>query len=225
MQQLWIFFSFIGWAAELFRSFTDSCPVTMRLAAFVSLAGGKAGRVTFLFLNSPDNIDFLNSDDPDAMFDCNPFDFSECHVLSPFFGLLIYTASPKDALSPHAGLNVSMQYGAESLIAVGRIDLYKAPGIKSHASNLLRVGGQESYGGNQIACTAGAEHQAGFTIDHQLARSPLIGDDYRQAGGLRLKYHIPEGVGGTREHEQIGRSIAPMKFLSSQIAGKQYRIP
>jgi len=57
----------------------------MRLAAFGSLAGGKAGDIAFLFLDGPDNVGLFHSDNPDTLFDCNLFDFSECHVLSPIF--------------------------------------------------------------------------------------------------------------------------------------------
>lgn len=67
-----------------FRSFTGSKPETVWLAAFGYLAGGKAGAVTLLFLDGPDNIDLFHSDNPDALFNGNLFDFSECHVLSPF---------------------------------------------------------------------------------------------------------------------------------------------
>jgi hypothetical protein len=71
----------------------------VRLTAFCSLAGEKAGSVTFLCLDSPDNIGLFNSDNPDAMFDGNPFDFSECHVLSPFFGSLMSSAAAKTGVS------------------------------------------------------------------------------------------------------------------------------
>jgi hypothetical protein len=54
------------------------------LATFSGLAGGEAGSVTFLFLDSPDNIDLFDPDDPDPMFNGNLLDFSECHVRSPF---------------------------------------------------------------------------------------------------------------------------------------------
>jgi hypothetical protein len=66
----------------------------MRLAAFGYLARGKAGAVTLLFLDGPDNIDFFHSDNPDTLFDGNLFDFSECHVLSPF---LIHSCSATSA--------------------------------------------------------------------------------------------------------------------------------
>jgi hypothetical protein len=55
----------------------------MRLAAFDSLAGGKAGAVALPVLDGPDNIDLFHSNYPDALFNGNLFDFSECHVISP----------------------------------------------------------------------------------------------------------------------------------------------
>jgi hypothetical protein len=64
----------------LFPSFTGSGPETVHLAAFGNFTGGEAGAVPFLFLNSPDDIGLFDSNNPDALFDGDLLDFSECHV-------------------------------------------------------------------------------------------------------------------------------------------------
>jgi hypothetical protein len=47
----------------------------MWLTAFKRFTGCKTGAVAFFYLNAPDNIGLFHSDDPDAVFSGNLFDF------------------------------------------------------------------------------------------------------------------------------------------------------
>ena len=110
----------------------------MRLGAFCCLARGEAGGVALLFLDVPDNVGFFHSDNPDAMFNGNLFDFSECHVFSPFFidsggigkGFILTINRPA---------RVVMQYGPVGLIAVRRFIQREMPRFAPHCSKQLRV--------------------------------------------------------------------------------------
>jgi len=63
--------------------------------------------------------------------------------------------------------------------------------------------------------------QAVAIVLDQLFRSARIGNDHRNAGGLRFNDHVAERVRGARKNEDVGGGVSGREFPAGQISGEE----